>query len=59
METYSPIRGMNICQNDTGDYVKKSDFDAMKKRAERAETLYEASQNALRETMSALRHAKK
>lgn len=29
MNTYSPISGMIICQNDTGDYVAKPDYDAL------------------------------
>jgi hypothetical protein len=24
METYTPVRGMIVCANNTGDYVKKS-----------------------------------
>lgn len=32
METYTPVRGMIICQNDTGDYVSKADFDAMREQ---------------------------
>jgi hypothetical protein len=27
MKTYSPIQGMHVCSNDTGDYVGKADYD--------------------------------
>lgn len=36
METYTPVRGMIICQNDTGDYVSKADFDAMREERNEA-----------------------
>lgn len=33
MKTYSPIRGMYVCQNDTGNYVSKADYDALLSKA--------------------------
>jgi hypothetical protein len=35
MKTYTPIRGMIPCLNDTGDFVEKSDFDALCALAQR------------------------
>jgi hypothetical protein len=38
MKTYSPIQGMHVCSNDTGDYVGKADYDKLEAElaAERA-----------------------
>lgn len=39
MNTFTPIRGMHICIADTGDYVKKSDYDAVAAEASRLAAL--------------------
>jgi len=31
MKTYTPITGMIVCANDTGDYVEKPDYDRLRK----------------------------
>lgn len=54
MNTYSPISGMIICQNDTGDYVAKPDYDALiqtlaqeRQRREKAEAKVKELEGAL------------